>query len=348
MSMSAVGLQTHIWNNKLKSGVLLAGYPVLLALLLWGFHFCMAVANQQSALSAPAALGSFDLSQIWHTSLTDLSQTWPIAAIVTIVWFTIAWFFHQSMINKATGAKPLERMESPAIYNLLENLCISRGLPMPKLYVIESPALNAYASGINTKTYAVTVTRGLLQTLNKEELEAVLGHELTHIMNRDVQLLIISVIFVGMISFFAEIAWRSLTRGGTRIRSGGNRKGAGGALLIAAIILAIGYALALVIRFTLSRKREFLADAGAVELTKNPDAMISALQKISGHAKLEDVPGEVEQMFIENPPGFFGMFATHPPIDKRIEALSQYAGGRVAPHTLNPSAQSSKSPWGTT
>ena len=202
---------------------------------------------------------------------------------------------------------------------------------MPKLNIIETDALNAFASGITDDTYTVTLTRGLINTLDRDELEAVIAHELTHIRNRDVRLLIISVVFVGIFSFFGEMVFRGLFRTGrhigghTRSRNGDSR-GGGALILIAVAVIAIAYLLSIVIRFALSRKREFLADAGAVDLTRNPDAMISALEKISGRSKV-DIPGGVQQMMIDNPSPFAGIFLTHPPIEKRVTALQDYAGG---------------------
>jgi len=226
---------------------------------------------------------------------------------------------------------------------------------MPALRIMETDALNAFATGLHKGQYSITVTRGLMNTLNDEEIEAVLAHELTHIRNADVRLLIIAVIFVGIFSFIGEIAFRSLRFGGI---SGGSRRSSGGrdgggaiiAIIVALVIIGIAYALAIVIRFALSRKREYLADAGAVELTKNPDAMITALQKISGNAVVASAPSEVREMFIENPHSdFASMFATHPPIEKRIEALAKFAGGRVAPlaEPQSPAPAGAKSgPWG--
>ena len=333
----AVGLQTHIWNNNLKSILLLMGYPFLLIFLLWLFFTIDAATGGQTELN-PVMSGFDGVAQHWHVML-----------VIAGVWFMIAWMFHQNMINAATGAKPLDRTENPRVYNLLENLCISRGIKTPKLFIIESPALNAYASGISEKSYAVTVTRGIMQALDDAELEAVLAHELSHIRNRDVRLLIVGVIFVGMISFFAEMTWRGMVR-----RSGGKKDGR--AVLIAGLVLAVGYALALLIRFAISRKREFMADAGAVELTKNPDAMANALRKISGHAEMENIPAEVQQMFIENSADFFSVFATHPPIEERIRVLEEYAGatrplpGAAIPAVPTPAtapAQTpSAGPWG--
>lgn len=204
---------------------------------------------------------------------------------------------------------------------------------MPKLKVIETPVLNAYASGIRDKNYTVTLTRGLLNELDDEELEAVIAHELSHIRHKDVRMLIIAIIFVGIFAFVGETIVRgvfrtNLPRSNNHRRSGGGNAGA--LIFFALAIIAVTYFIAILIRFTLSRKREYLADAGAVELTKNPDAMIRVLQKLSGNAELKNVPDEVREMAIHNPRvGFAGAFATHPPIEKRIEAIVKYGGGRV-------------------
>ncbi len=320
--MGAFGLQTHIWNNNLKSVMLLAGFPVLLLLLMYGLSVGYVGLTQNINGVGDGLVLAFD----------HLGRIWPFAFLGAGVWFAIAWFSYQAMIEGAVGARGLSRKEAPALYNLLENLCVSRGLTMPKLNIIESPALNAFASGLTEKSYKVTVTRGLIETLDKDELEAVLAHELTHIMNRDVRLLIIAVIFVGIFSFFGELLFRNMFHAGirvgghTRSRSGDSR-GGGVLILIAVALIVIAYLLALVIRFSLSRRREFLADAGAVELTRSPDAMISALKKISGHSDI-DAPNDIQQMMIENTHPFAGVFATHPKIDKRIEALVEFGGGK--------------------
>jgi len=297
---------------------------------------------------APRGDGSID----WNLALRDgadgMVRYSPIAIGITAIWFTIAWFFHGAMISAAAGAQPVTRQQMPKIYNMLENLCISRGIPMPRFEVVDSPALNAFAAGINEKTYKIVLTRGIIEALQDDELEAVIAHELSHILNRDVRLLIISVIFVGMISFFAEMAFRSL-RYGVRpsyYARGNNRQGGGAALiiLIAAVILGIGYMLALVIRFALSRKREFLADAGAVELTRNPSAMMRALMRISGQDKVRGMPDEVQQMCIENSARFLGMFATHPPIDERIAAIATMTNTPV-PELPVSLRRTPKRPW---
>jgi heat shock protein HtpX len=298
-----------------------------------------------------ASLGKDEIAGPFLWAADALTQAWPFAIAGAILWFGIAYAFYQSIIDAATGARKVERMVEPKLYNLLENLCISRGMRMPELRIIETEGMNAFATGLHEGQYSITVTRGLMNALSDEELEAVLAHELTHIRNRDVRLLVIAVVFVGIFSFVGEMAFRGLRFGGVRSSRRSSSRGGGGgaiiAILVALAMIAVAYALAIVIRFALSRRREYLADAGAVELTKNPDAMISALQKISGNAVI-NAPAEVREMFIENPHSdFASLFATHPPIEKRIEALAKFAGGRAAAAAPAPSLSGKPAgPWG--
>ena len=323
--MGAYGLQTHIWNNNLKSILLLAGFPVLLLVLMYGLNVgYVGVSRDFESVEEGLRLAR-----------DNMSRTWPFAFLGAAIWFAIAWMAHQALINMSTGARPVTRKEAPDLYNLLENLCISRGVPMPKLQIIDTPALNAFASGVSEKTYAITLTRGIIEALDSRELEAVIAHELTHIRNRDVRLLIIAVIFVGIFSFFGEMVFRNMFRTGVRIgghASGrkGDSRGGGVLILIAVALIVLAYVLAMVIRFSLSQKREYLADAGAVDLTRNPVGMISALKKISGRSAI-DAPGEVRQMMLDNTAEFAGLFATHPSIGKRIAALEAYAAGERQP-----------------
>lgn len=320
--MQAYGLKTHIWNNNLRCIFLLAFFPILLIGL--ALALTLIFVGFQGQMSTQEGL---------FYALNNVSRTAPIALGAAGAWFTVAFLGHQAMIDFATKSKSISPSQEPRAYRLLENLCISRGIVMPKLKIIETPVMNAFASGIRTENYTVTLTRGLMERLDDEELEAVIAHELSHIENRDVRLLIIAVIFVGIFSFLGEGMVRSLMR--TNIsrsdhhrRSGGGNAGA--LIIIGLAIVAVSYFLALIIRFSLSRRREFMADAGAVELTKNPDAMIRALQKISGNAELAQMPAEIREMAFENPrTGFSGIFATHPPIEKRIEALVKFGGGRL-------------------
>ena len=266
---------------------------------------------------------------IEQTNMQFLSVV-PIVLAGVGIWFVISYLFHTQMIQMATHSKPLERRNNKRVYNLTENLCMSVGMSMPKLYIIESDALNAFASGINEKTFAVTLTRGIINRLNDEELEGVIAHELTHIRNRDVRLLIVTIVFVGIFATIADLALRMLLNGGGNMFSSRNRKNdkGGGAMLLLIILLVAGaiYFLSILFKLALSRSREYMADAGAVELTHNSMALASALRKISGHSTLKEVGNdEVKELFIDyEAEGFFSLFATHPPIEKRIQVLEQY------------------------
>jgi len=253
----------------------------------------------------------------------------PFVLIGTSLWFLIAWFFHNSMIRMATGSKPLERIDNKRVYNLIENLCISRGMKIPQIYIIEDDSLNAFASGINDSTYSVSLSRGIIEKLDDDELEGVIAHELSHIRNRDVRLMIISIIFVGIFAFIAEMAFRSLRFGAF---SRGRGKGNGAIILVAIVISAVCYLIAILLRFGISRSREYMADAGAAEMTRKPYALANALRKIDQDPLIEAVQRrDIAQLFIENPQpeekkfSFSNLFSTHPPIQKRIELLDQFA-----------------------
>ena len=328
MALATSGLTTHILNNNLKSAILLACFPLLILLIVYGFQVGLYYFGFYSPhFVSPAATGQ-DTAYIFNHALNQTVYVTPYIFGGILIWFTIAWLFHGRMIRAVSGAVPVTREEFPKIYNMLENLCISRGIPMPKFQIIDSPALNAFASGINEKTYAITLTRGIVYALEDDELNAVIAHELTHIMNRDVRLMMVAIIFVGIISFLAELAFRSMiygryTAASRYVRS--QQRGNGGIfiVLLGFVILAIGYVFAILIRFGISRRREYLADAGAVELTKDPAAMMRALMRISKRAEIKDMPRDIKQMCIENPSNFMGMFASHPPIEKRISVLSE-------------------------
>ena len=320
--IEAYGLKTHIWNNNLRSVLLLIFFPMLLLLL--AYALILLWTGFTSDLSADEGLAY---------ALNSMPRVAPVALGAAGGWFAIAFLGHQAMIDMATKSKSVTVSQEPRAYRLLENLSISRGQITPKLKVIETDAMNAFASGIRDKNYTVTLTRGLMNNLDDEELEAVIAHELSHIRHKDVRLLIIAVIFVGIFAFVGEGLVRgvfrtNLPRSDHHRRSGGGNAGA--LIFFAIAIIGVSYLLAMLTRFALSRKREYMADAGAVELTKNPDAMIRALQKISGRAELSNMPAEIKEMAFENPRiGIAGMFATHPPIEKRIEALVKYGAGRT-------------------
>lgn len=320
--MAAYGLYSHIRANKIRSAFLLAGLFLLVYVLVFA-----------GALVAEAWLHpGFSLDSIIWVAKHDFWRSVPFATIGAIVWIVIAYYFHQSMIDAMTGSESVTRKEEPRLYNLLENLCVARGIPMPQLKIMQSDALNAFATGLNQRQYSITVTTGLMDRLNDAELEAVLGHELTHIRNGDVRMMVVAMVIAGVVSFFGEMLFRMFTQGGLRYRSSSSssdkKGGAVAAILIAVVLIMVAWLLSVVVRLALSRSREYLADAGAVELTKNPDAMISALRKIENRGELPGSPSAVMEMCIDNPrTGFSDLFATHPSIDARVYKLVTLAGG---------------------
>jgi heat shock protein HtpX len=320
--MAAYGLYTQIASNKTRSRLLL----VCLFLLIYVCVFAGALLAESQLLNGQ------NTGDYLRAAAADLYRALPVATLAGGAWMLIAWHFNQGIIDAVTGGRTVTRREQPRLYNLLENLCISRGITMPRLKIIDTEALNAFASGLNPKQYSVTVTTGLLNALDNDEIEAVLAHELTHIRNGDVRLMVIAGIVAGVIGFFAELVFRLVFRsglGGRRSSRGGDGKGAGLAIVIAIALIALAWLMSVLIRFALSRSREFLADAGSVELTKNPDALIRALRKIENRGELNRATSAVMEMCIDNPrEGFADLFATHPSVEARIQALVKLTGGR--------------------
>ena len=324
--MKYVGIQTQQSRNNFRSLLLLCLFPCLVAGMLYLFCFLL------HYISMPDD-GS-NMSRVVRYSNGMFLHYLPYVMGGVLVWFVIAYFANTSIINSAVGSVPLQRKDNKRVYNLVENLCISQGMKMPKLCVIEDESLNAFASGINERTYTVTLTTGIIRKLNDEELEAVIAHELSHIRNHDVRLLIISIVFVGIFSMVAQMCmqWVYYSSWAPRRR---DEKGNSViiVMLLALLVAAIGYFFALLMRFAISRKREYLADAGSAEMTHNPLALASALRKISGDPTVESVHrADIAQLFIAQPGdqamgflgGLNGLFATHPPIQKRIEVLEQF------------------------
>jgi heat shock protein HtpX len=309
--MQYVGLVSQIRKNNVNSILLLIAFPALLLAMCYAIIF---FSSEQDA----DRVNQYFLQII------------PFVLAGVGIWFLIAWAGHNTFIKLSTGAKSLERKENKRVYNLLENICISQGMKMPRLNIIEDDSLNAFASGISDKSYSITLSTGIINKLDDDELEGVMAHELSHIRNRDVRLLIISIIFVGIFSFVAEMAFRGLRFAGRK--SSKASKGSGAIVLIIIAITAIAYLVSILLRFGISRNREYLADAGASEITKKPYALASALRKISADPMIEAVESrDVAQLFIQNPTpsvhksaSWDNLFATHPPIEKRIALLEQF------------------------
>lgn len=331
--------------------MLLAFYPLLIMGIVWLCAYVISGSTLshgvQATYGGPAAYGASASKQ----ANMLIYEYWPLILTGVTLWFLIAYLFHTKMVRRLSHSHPVTRKEEPELYNLLENLSITAGMPMPRLEIIETHARNAFASGIDQKSFAVTVTRGLMNSLTKEELEGVLAHELTHIINRDVRLLIITIIFTGMIGFAAQLVWSNLRYG--FIYSGQKRgKGGGIAVMMALVfVLWLGYFLTLFTRFAISRKREYMADAGAVQLTKNPEAMMSALMRIAGRDRIPETTDDIAMMCIENAKPFMGLFSTHPPIENRIRALSETTNTPVPQLSIPPApkqqrfGKAKENPW---
>lgn len=318
--MQYVGIHTQQTRNNLRSILLLCLFPTIILGLVWVFFYIVYGQDVASATYGAA-------------------QALPWVGIIVGAWFFIAYMTNTSMVRHATGARSLMRRENPRVYNIVENLTMACGMPMPKVNVIDTPELNAFASGVDDASYTVTVTTGICDRLNDEELAGVIGHELTHIRNRDTRLLIVSIVFVGIMSTMMSVLFRVIQNmffyGGGRSR---NRDGKSGPslifiLLIAAVLAAVGYFFTLLTRFAISRKREFMADAGGAELCGNPLALASALRKISSNPlPAPEGRDDVAQLYIIHSSlsgkgvGSFlsNMFSTHPSTEERIKYLEQF------------------------
>ncbi|MBR4528502.1 MAG: M48 family metallopeptidase, partial [Bacteroidaceae bacterium] len=283
--MKYVGIRTQQVKNNIKSLILLALFPCILL----GVIYAFLVALAYFGVSDP---GYGDVVTVdWDYVNYEMKAVLPWVLVIVGIWFAISYFSNTAMIRKATGARPLERRENPRVYNIVENLTMTCGMPMPKINVIDDPQLNAFASGIDDNSYTVTVTTGICDRLSDDELAGVIGHELTHIRNRDTRLLIVSIIFVGimgtLMTLAVRIMWNTLVFGGgnRRVGSRGKNGNSGAAIivvmLVAVVLASIGYLFTLLTRFVISRKREYMADAGGAELCGNPLALASALRKIS-------------------------------------------------------------------
>ncbi len=328
--MKYVGIHTQQASNNTKSLLLLVMFPAIMLGMVYAF------------IAIITYMGTDSIQFNWTDVTGTFVSVMPFVLGAVAIWFMIAYWGNTSMIRNATGARPLERRENPRVYNIVENLTMTCGMDMPKINVIDTPELNAFASGIDKDSYTVTVTTGICERLNDDELAGVIGHELTHIRNRDTRLLIVSIIFVGIMSTLSSLAirmvWNTFVWGGSSSRrSNSNEKGGGVsvivALLIAAVLAAIGYVFTLLTRFAISRKREYMADAGGAELCGNPLALASALRKISANPALAEVEREdVAQLFIIHPQALTSgitnfmsnLFSTHPSTESRIAYLEQF------------------------
>lgn len=289
-------LYTHQSQNIAKTWMLMSGFLVLVILIGW---------------FASVYYGSPDILYIF--------------VIFSIVMNIFSYWFSDKVVIKLSGAKPAKREEYFDLYTSVENLAITAGLPMPKVYVINDPAPNAFATGRDKKHAVVATTTGLLQILNKNELEGVIGHELSHIGNRDMLLSTVVVVLVGFISIVSDIFRRHLIFGGHSDDTKSNAILA----LVGVLLSILAPIFAMLIQLAISRKREFLADASGALLTRYPEGLASALRKISATGRpMARQSSAIAHLYISDPKGVSslgkrvgGFFATHPPVEQRVKAL---------------------------
>ena len=342
--MKYVGIQTQIWRNNRNTVILLLMFPVILLgmvfgtimLLDWLGYFCW------DGVCPPGLQATtFHWDIIWRYFFDAM----PFTLSMTGLWFLIAYFTNVSIIRHATHARPLERKENVRVYNIVENLCIAGGIEMPQINIVEDSSLNAFASGIDIKSYTITLTTGIIEKLDDAELSAVVGHELTHIKNRDTRLMVVCIVFVGIFSMMINVISRVLESMWRTPRRRSSRKndGAGAGLVLVLIVLlvwaVIGYFFSSLTRLAISRKREYVADAGGAELCGDPLALASALRKISNDPGLASVQrSDIAQLYVihpdeefDNDMGLTGLiakanilFCTHPDTPERIKLLEQF------------------------
>ncbi len=341
------GLYTHIRSNMIRTVLLILALFALTVPLAFGL-FLIGVAVRHALFVKDPFVTLEGLSQeAWHAVLV-----WaPVLSGATVLWVAFSLFMIRSIVDGVTGAFEIERGWRPELSEMLEKLCISRGMRVPRLCEMPTPLPNAFASGTDPSSYAITVTTGLIELLDPEEMEAVLAHELTHIRNGDVVLMITAGVIAGYIAFWGDVliqlgmrflnALSHVPTGLTRFGNSDPRKSVMAvvlkAIVIGVVVATVAGLLARPLKYAVSRRREYLADAGAVELTKNPDALIRALLKLRGREALPGVPGAIREMCFCNPAtGFAAMFSTHPAVEDRVDALVRHAGGRLPEPPLGP------------
>jgi len=296
-------LYEQIAANKRKTFLLIFGFVVLLALVGLAFNY----------LLSGGVVGIV------------------IVAVIVIVSSTVSYFNSDKAALAISHAKPADPHEYARLYNLIEGLCIASGLPKPRLYIIEDVAPNAFATGRNPKHAAIAVTTGLLEKMNRVELEAVLAHELSHIRNYDILVMTLTVTMVGIIALLSDFFLRFMFFGGSSDDDNGNNPLAIVFMIFGFILLIFAPIIAYVMQSAVSRKREFLADASGVQLTRYPPGLISALEKLKGdNTVIHSASKATAHLWIEEPleketrkgqNRLNHLFDTHPPLDERIRAL---------------------------
>ncbi len=295
----------------------------------------MIAANKRNSAILMAAMTILlvGLGAVFGGAYDDIGAGVVIALIVTGVMFLFSWFAAGDAIMAFSGAHEIEKADAPQLFNVVEEMSLAAGLPMPRIFIIDSGAPNAFATGISPDKASVAITTGLLEKLNRDELQGVMAHELGHIRNFDIRYSLLMSVLAGGVVLLSDIFLRAtFITGGRRRSNDRDNGGLQAVLLIAGIILAILAPLfAALIQMAMSRQREYLADASAVEFTRNPDGLANALEKLASDRTPMDSCKATEHMYIVSPKlglrgGADTLFSTHPPIEERIERIRSLKG----------------------
>ena len=325
-----------IAQNKRRTVLLVLLFPLVFALLVgvvFGGLYFLAADPAGMHASAPVNMNGWQMSSNQAEIVMLAAAVVPGCWVLALLWIIISYFTGDKFMLSSAGAIKIDRQDQPEIYRLVENLCITRGLPTPRIYIIDDDSLNAFATGRDPQHASVALTKGIVKKLERVELEGVIAHELAHVENRDIRLMLITIAGISFFTILGEWLLRASTRGRHR-----KNDGSGFLILLGLICLVYGYFLAPLIRLAVSRQREYQADATAALTTRNPGALASALRKISSDCRVEvlDNRESMAAMCIANPlakTGLFsslsGLLATHPPIEKRIAVLLEMDAQRT-------------------
>lgn len=324
-------------QNKRRTWLLVLLFPLVFAAL---GYVCLFGALRNSAepgvLSEAEAIHYESLEIIPSDTRLAFDRTnaaalhfLPFFWLLAMIWVLLSWFVGDHILLKGSGAVEIYREDQPEIFALVENLCAVSGLPVPRVFIIDDDSLNAFATGRDPEHASIALTKGIVLKLDRQELAGVIAHELSHVLNRDTRLMLITIAGISFFTLLSEICFRS-ARCSSRNRKNSKNNGQSLLLLLGCFFAIYGYVLAPLIRLAISRTREYYADATAAYMTRNPRALAEALYKISHDSRVEalDKRASMSAMCIANPlekNNFFaylsGVFATHPPIEKRINAL---------------------------
>jgi len=250
----------------------------------------------------------------------DLSIAYGVI-IVAAIYALIQYFVADKLAIATTGAKAIKKSDNPRLWNIVENLSIREGLPMPKVYIVDDPAPNAFATGRDPNHASVAATSGILEVMTDRELEAVFAHEMSHVKNYDIRVSMIAFGLVSVIGLLSDIVFRMFFWGGDRREGNQNPV----VMIVGIIIIILAPIAAMLIQLAISRQREYLADASSVEMTRDPEGLADALEKLQQFARpMQKQSTSTAHLYISNPlksGGISGLFSTHPPLEKRIERL---------------------------